>query len=124
MTRSGVSSHSPASSASQSRPAERDVVVRTRRSLETYRIELSGELTRTRVPALVQALETALDRGAAEVVLDLSHVERIDRACVHTILVAHLRASDQLQQLVIVPGSSSVRAALEGVEGPFQYADA
>ncbi len=99
-------------------------MVRTRRSLETYRIELSGELTRARVPALVQALETALDRGADEVVLDLSHVERIDRSCVHTILVAHLRASDRLQQLVIVPGSGSVRAALDAIAGPFQYADA
>jgi anti-anti-sigma factor len=97
--------------------------VRTRRSLESYRIEISGELTRTRAPALLEALEKALDRGAPRVVLDLTDVERIDHACLHTILVAHLRATDQRQQLLIVPGRESVRARLEAIAAPFQYAD-
>jgi anti-anti-sigma regulatory factor len=97
-------------------------VVRTRRSLETYRIELSGELTRAGAPALVEALDKALELGPPEVVLDLTGVERLDPECVHTILVAHLRAGDQLQQLLIVPGRNSVRAALEAIAGPFQYA--
>jgi anti-anti-sigma factor len=124
MIRSGVGSCAPPSSGSPPRTSERDAVVRTRRSLETYRLELSGELTRARAPALVQALEKALELGAPEVVLDLTQVERIDQACVQTILLAHLRASDQLQQLVIVPGRHSVRSALEAIAGPFQYADA
>ncbi len=88
------------------------------------RIEISGRLTDARAPALVQALETALDRGAPEVILDLTQVEEIDRACVRAILLAHLRAGDQLQQLLIVPGRESVRAALEAISGPFAYADA
>jgi anti-anti-sigma regulatory factor len=123
MTRSGVGSCA-VPSGSPARSSEPEPAVRTRRSLETYRIEISGKLTGTRTPALVQALEKALDLGAPEVILDLTDVERIDRACVHTILTAHLRAGDQLQQLLIVPGRGSVRAALEAIAGPFQYADA
>jgi anti-anti-sigma regulatory factor len=123
MSRSRVGCAAP-SFESPPRPAEPEAVVRTRRSLETHRIELSGKLTRARAPALVQAIEKALDLGAPEVVLDLTGVERIDQACVHTILVAHLRAGDQLQQLLIVPGRHSVRAALEAIAGPFQYAEA
>ncbi len=112
----------PELSADTSRPV-RGAVVRTRRSLEDYRIEISGALTPARRDRLVAALEKALDVGAPQVVLDLTNVEAIDRDCTRAILLAHLRAGDQRQELIIVTGRDSVRAAFEAIAGPFQFAD-
>jgi hypothetical protein len=39
------------------------------------------------------------------------------------ILLAHLRASDQQAQLLIVPGRRAVQHALDIIQGPFTYAD-
>jgi hypothetical protein len=57
------------------------------------------------------------------IVVDLRDVVAIDRAVVLTVLLAHLRVSDQQAQLLILPGRSGVQKALEAIHGPFTYAD-
>jgi hypothetical protein len=47
----------------------------------------------------------------------------IDRDAVLTILLAHLRASDQRTQLLIIPGRPAVQDALAAIQGPFKYLD-
>jgi len=86
-------------------------------------VELAGRLDDSRCDLLGEALEQAIDAAVEEIVLDLTEVVAIDRAAVRAILLAHLRASDQRAQLVIVPGRRSVQEALEAIEGPFMYAD-
>jgi anti-sigma B factor antagonist len=92
-------------------------------SADLYVVEVSGELNLVTRDRLAEALAEALEDGAGHVVLDLSRLETIDRAAVDTILTAHLRASDQLKQLVIVPGPSRVQRVFDLVQGPFCYAE-
>jgi anti-anti-sigma regulatory factor len=84
---------------------------------------LAGLLDRSSCDLLAATLEQAIDAGVDEIVLDLSDVVAIDRAAVLTILLAHLRASDQQTQLLIVPGRPAVQDALAAIRGPFTYLD-
>jgi anti-anti-sigma factor len=85
-------------------------------------IELRGELKLETGAPLGEALGKALEDDAEKIVLDLSRLESIDRSGLHAILVAHLRASDQLKQFVIVPGPTAVQEVFNAIEGPFSYA--
>jgi anti-anti-sigma regulatory factor len=85
-------------------------------------IEVSGELVlRTRDP-LAAAVEEALEDDCEEILLDLSGLVAIDHAGLETILVSHLRASDERKPLLIVPGPPAVQCVLEAVQGPFSFA--
>jgi anti-anti-sigma factor len=97
------------------------LAIRVRRSVDGCVIELSGECTATGVSRLAETLEQAIEQGGETIQLDLSKLEAIDRSGVHTILTAHLRAGNQLQQFLIVPGRGSVQRVLDGVQGPFAY---
>jgi anti-anti-sigma regulatory factor len=88
---------------------------------DEYIVELCGELT-LETGALAEALGKALEDGAERVILDLSRLESIDHSSLHAILLAHLRASDQLKQFVVVPGPSAVQEVFDTIEGPFSYA--
>jgi anti-anti-sigma factor len=89
---------------------------------DEYVIELSGELELETGAPVGAALGKALEDDAERIVLDLSRLESIDRSGLHAILLAHLRASDQLKQFVIVPGPTAVQDAFDTIEGPFSYA--
>jgi anti-anti-sigma factor len=89
---------------------------------DEYVIELCGELKLDTGAPLGEALGKALEDDAEKIVLDLSRLESIDRSGLHAILLAHLGASDQLKQFVIVPGSATVQEAFDTIEGPFSYA--
>jgi ABC-type transporter Mla MlaB component len=85
-------------------------------------IALSGALhRRTRAP-LVEALEDALADDGERIVLDLTALESIDYEGLDAILTGHLRASDELKVLLIVPGPPRVQRVLDGIEGPFLFA--
>lgn len=43
------------------------------------------------------------------------------RAAVISMLVAYLRASDQGDEFVIIPGPESVQRVLDATQGPFEY---
>lgn len=87
-------------------------------------LEVRGELSmRTREP-LAEALDEALEDDCEQIVLDLSDLDAIDLAGLDTILVAHLRAGDELKPLVIVPGPPQVQRVLDGAQAPFAYAPA
>jgi anti-anti-sigma factor len=85
-------------------------------------VELAGPLDHASCDLLAETLEQAIDAGVGTIVLDLVGVVRIDRAAVLTILLAHLRVSDQQAQLLIIPGTTAVREALQAIQGPFTYA--
>jgi anti-anti-sigma factor len=89
---------------------------------DEYVIELCGELKLETAAPLGAALGEALEDDAEKIVLDLSRLESIDRSGLHAILLAHLRASDQLKQFVIVPGPTAVQEVFNAIEGPFSYA--
>ena len=103
-------------------PAPGTLEISCRRSRGRHIIELSGELTvRTRDP-LGEALEDALEDSSKQIVLDLSSLTAIDHAGLSTILTAHMRAGDELEALVVVPGPWAVQRVLEDAECPFSYA--
>jgi anti-anti-sigma factor len=92
-----------------------------RRAHGQHILELSGELSlRTRDP-LARALEQALEDDCEEIILDLGDLDTVDRAGLHTILVAHMRASDELKPLVLVPGPPEVQRVLDAAAVPFTY---
>jgi anti-anti-sigma regulatory factor len=86
-------------------------------------VELAGRLDHSCCDLLAATLQQAIDTGVDRIVLDLSEVVAVDRAAVLAILLAHLRASDQRTQFLIVPGRRSVQEALEAIRGPFTYVD-
>jgi anti-anti-sigma factor len=98
--------------------------VRHRCDCGQHIVELCGELSmRTREP-LVEALEEALEDDCEQIVLDLSDLDAIDLAGLDTLLVAHMRAGDELKPLVIVPGPPQVQRVLDAAQAPFAYAPA
>jgi anti-anti-sigma factor len=106
------------------RPALGTLGIRTRRARERHIVTLYGALTlRTRDP-LAAVLEEALEDDSEQIVLDLGDLDSIDRAGLHTILLAHQRASDELKPLVIVPGPPAVQRVFDAAEAPFSYAAA
>jgi anti-anti-sigma regulatory factor len=86
-------------------------------------IALRGALTATACDRLADTVERALDKNVETVVLDLRGIEVVDLAGVHVMLVAHLRASDQLSQLLLVPGLPAVQRVIDPLQGPFVYID-
>ena len=96
--------------------------IRSRRRGDQQIVVLSGELNvRNREP-LTEALEQALEDDSNGIVLDLSDLVAIDHSGLDTILTAHLRASDMLKELLIVPGPAAVQRTLESARGLFSYA--
>jgi anti-anti-sigma regulatory factor len=104
-------------------PAPRpELGLRSRRGPDGRVIALSGALhVRTCAP-LVEALEDALADDAERIVLDLTALDSIDHPGLDAILTAHLRASDELKVLLIVPGPPRVQWVFDGIQGPFLYA--
>jgi anti-anti-sigma factor len=95
--------------------------IHSRRARDQHLIELSGELNvRTRGP-VEDAIERALEENSTGIVLDLSGVVAIDYAGLGTVLTAHLRASDELKPLVIVPGPPAVQRVFGDAQVPFTY---
>jgi anti-anti-sigma factor len=107
------------------RPAQGELRVRRRHRHRhrdgRYTIAVSGALNASTRDRLVEGLEDALEDDAGEIVLDLSALEAIDHPGLGTILTAHLRASDELKLLVIVPGPEPVQRVIDAVQGPFLY---
>jgi anti-anti-sigma factor len=83
-----------------------------------------GALTATACDRLADALMRALDQRANRIILDLREIEVIDLAGVYVMLVARLRASDQLTDLLRVRGSPAVQRVIDRVLGPFVYINA
>jgi anti-anti-sigma factor len=96
--------------------------VQLRGSPEELVIQIAGELSDAMCGPLAEALERALEGREPAVVLDLSMLEVIHLTGVHTILTAHLRASDERKELLIVPGPPAVQRLFDAIDGPFRYA--
>jgi anti-anti-sigma factor len=93
----------------------------TRSSGNRLVIELSGELREAMCGSLAAVLERALEGREQAFVLDLSKLEAIDQSGVRTILLAHLRATDDHRDFLIVRGPRAVQRAFDIVDGPFRY---
>jgi anti-anti-sigma factor len=94
----------------------------TRSSADRIVIKLFGELREAMCGSLAEVLERALEGRERSLVLDLSKLEAIDQSGVHTILLAHLRATDDHRDFLIVRGPPAVQRAFNIVNGPFRYA--
>ncbi len=87
-------------------------------------VALGGVLDVTTCSLLADVLDWALEQTSRQTVLDLSGLESIDHAGVHTILTAHLRCADRLEEFLMIPGPEAVQSLLDRVNGPFEYATA
>jgi anti-anti-sigma factor len=102
--------------------ASDELRVRSRRARGQHIIELAGSLNRRTRDPLVEVLEEVLEEDAGLLILDLDDLESIDPAGLDAVLTAHLRASDQLKVLLIVPGPQPVQRVFDGAQVPFLYA--
>ena len=84
-------------------------------------IVLHGELSATACDRLADAVQLALDQEGERIVLDLRGLECIDLAGVHVLLLAHLRASDRLTELLLIPASPAAQRVIDALHGPFVY---
>jgi anti-anti-sigma factor len=100
------------------------LAIRARRVGSVCVVALRGVLDVTTCSLLADALEWALEQTSRQTVLDLSELESIDYAGVHTILTAHLRSADRLEEFLMIPGPEAVQSVLDRVNGPFEYATA
>jgi anti-anti-sigma factor len=102
-------------------PAPIPLGIRTRRVGSRYVVALSGRLDRATRGSLADTLDQALDEDNDAIVLDLADLQLIDEAGVRTILLAHLRSSDEHRQFLVVPGREAVQRIIDQIEGPFRY---
>lgn len=84
-------------------------------------VTLTGVLDLANCRPLADTLDWALEQDSHRTVLDLSGVGLVDRAGVHTILVAYLRASDQRDEFAIIRGPEPVQRVIDSIDGPFEY---
>jgi anti-anti-sigma factor len=96
--------------------------IQLRCSPEQLVIQIAGELSDAMCGPLAEALERALDGREPAVILDLSRLEVMHLTGVHTILTAHLRASDERKEFLIVRGPPAVQRLFDAIDGPFRYA--
>src|ERR1700722_14053570 len=87
--------------------------INTRSSADRLVIELSGELREAMCGSLADVLERALEGREQAFVLDLSRLEAIDQSGVATILLAHLRATDDRRDFLIVRGPRAIQRAFD-----------
>jgi len=89
-------------------------------------LELSGRLTVNDQPGMIrEAVSAAVNRGAREVLLDLSGVNYIDSTRLGELIAAHITLSRQggALKLVRTPTKILELLALAGLDGVFkQYA--
>jgi anti-anti-sigma regulatory factor len=95
--------------------------IQLRRFPEKLVIQIAGELSDAMCRPLAEALERALAGREPAMVLDLSRLDVIHPTGVHTILTAHLRASDEHKEFLIVPGPPAVQRLFDAIDGPFRY---
>ena len=79
----------------------------------TSTIELEGEWDLAQQAASTDAIDHALDRRPACLVLDLSQLSFIDSSGVHVLINAHKRCAAQATHLVIIPGPRAVQRVFE-----------
>ncbi len=100
------------------------LAIRARRIGSVCVVALGGVLDVATCLLLADALDWTLEQNTHQTVLDLGDLESIDHAGVHTILTAHLRSADRLEEFLIIPGPEAVQSMLDAVNGPFEYATA
>ena len=79
----------------------------------TSTIAVEGEWDLAQQTASTDAIDHALDRRPACLVLDLSQLSFIDSSGVHVLINAHNRCAAQATHLVIIPGPRAVQRVFE-----------
>jgi anti-anti-sigma factor len=121
--RSRRRTEAPNAAPSDGGPTSEALGIQTWRWGNTWIITLTGRLEIDTRQALAGLLDDILEGDTHRTILDLSHLESIDPAGVSTILVAHLRSEDQHEDFLMVPGSRTVQAVIDRIDGPFSYVD-
>lgn len=84
-------------------------------------IVLHGVLSAAVCARLSETVQIALDQKRERIVLDLRGIEHVGMIGVHALLLAHLRASDELTELLLIPASPAVQRVIDAAHGPFVY---
>ena len=96
-----------------SNPEQTPFAIRAERRNGVARISAIGELDLRTVPLLERAIEAVDQLDPATVVLDFRGLRFVDSTGVHSILRAHIRATENGSVLVVVNTSESVRKVFE-----------
>jgi anti-anti-sigma regulatory factor len=84
-------------------------------------IALHGVLSAADCAQLSETVQIALDQRRERIVLDLRGIQHVGMAGVHALILAHLRASDELRELLLIPASPAVQHVIDAADGPFVY---
>ncbi len=95
--------------------------IRTSRVGNTRLLKLSSQLNQKTSESLTEVLERTTKHDMDTTVLDVSYLVLIDRTGVHTILTANLQATNQRDELLIIPTPQAVQRAIDAIHGPFRY---
>lgn len=96
-------------------PAHLDV----RRADGVTTIVLRGVLSPAACDRLAETVQRTIDQKGNRIVLDLTGIEFIDLAGVRVLLLAHLRASDEFTELLLLPALPAVQSVIDAIHGPF-----
>lgn len=66
-------------------------------------------------------MDWVLENDLDPIVLDLSGLRVLHPKAVVALVTAHMRASDDHREFVLVRGSSAVQQVIDSVDGPFNY---
>lgn len=86
------------------------------------RIALYGDLNASTVARLDDCMDWVLeDDDPDRIVLDLSGLRVLHPKAMVALVTAHMRASDDHREFMLVRGSSAVQQVIDSVDGPFNY---
>lgn len=86
------------------------------------RIALFGDLNPRTVARLDDCMDWVLEDDLEDrIVLDLSGLRVLHPKAMVALVTAHMRASDDHREFVLVRGSSTVQQVIDSVDGPFNY---
>ena len=88
-------------------------------------VAVHGAVDLFAAPELKRRLIDVVNRGAREIILDLSATDFLDSTGLGALLTAYKRLSGRGGRLVVVPGSTSISRVFEitGLDSIFEFAD-
>ncbi|MCW2998963.1 MAG: hypothetical protein JWN65_2512 [Solirubrobacterales bacterium] len=101
------------------------LTVRTAKDSSTFLITLSGDLDLSNAAKLERVLREAADSHAAEIVVDLSHLQFIDSTGVQLLILADRGAQASGRRFSLLRGTDMVQRVFEvcGLAETFTFAN-
>ena len=90
---------------------------------DVHVVEVDGDLELTSSPAVIRLLKQLFDRGAKQVVLDLTRVSFMDSTGIAAIIVGRAEAAMRNVRFLCVPGASLDLLTRVGLDRVLELAD-